>query len=58
MNMYKEINTQPWNQYLETNHRGGQAMKLDRILRRRMRAFMKVRQSKLEFYSLIYDGEV
>ena len=56
--MYKEINAQPWNQYLETNHRGGQAMKLDRILRRRMRAFMKVRQSKLEFYSLIDDGEV
>ena len=51
--MYNEPHTQPWNQYLETAHRGGHAMKLDRILKRRMRAFLKARQSKLEFYSLI-----
>lgn len=36
-----------WNMYIETPRRGGAAMKLDRILKRRMKAFMKARQSPL-----------
>jgi hypothetical protein len=40
--MYKN-----WNIYIETPRRGGSPMKLDRILKRRMKAFMKARQSSL-----------
>lgn len=39
--------SEEWNNYLEINHRGGCAMKLDRILKRRMRAFLKSRQARL-----------
>ena len=45
--MYTDINGITWNQYLETVRRGGSPMKLDRILKRRMRAFMKARQAIL-----------
>jgi hypothetical protein len=44
--VYKESSSQVWNEYQETS-RGGSAMKLDRILKRRMRAFMKAREAKL-----------
>jgi len=44
--MYKETIPQTWNEYLETN-RGGSAMKLDRILKRRMKAFIKARYANL-----------
>ena len=42
--MYKEITLVQWDQYLETPRKGGSAMKLDRILKRRMQAFLKARQ--------------
>ena len=45
--MYKEESSNTWNQYLQTPRRGGSAMRLDRILKRRMKAFMKARQIKL-----------
>ena len=45
--MYKEESSDTWNQYLQTPRRGGSAMRLDRILKRRMRVFMKARQLKL-----------
>ena len=45
--MYKEESSDVWNQYLQTPRRGGSAMRLDRILKRRMKAFMKARQIKL-----------
>ena len=43
--MYKEASLQIWNEYLETKRRGGSPMKLDRILKRRMRAFIKARRA-------------
>jgi len=41
--MYKETDQTAWSDYLETPRRGGSAMKLDRILKRRMKAFIKAR---------------
>lgn len=46
--MYTEDTTTQWNHYLETPRKGGSAMKLDRILRRRMRVFLKARQHTLK----------
>lgn len=46
--MYTDETLPIWNEYLETNRRGGSAMKLDRILKRRMRVFLKARQAKLD----------
>lgn len=43
--MYTDENGHTWNQYLETSCRGGSPVKLDRILKRRMKAFMKARQA-------------
>ena len=40
-------NLKNWNTYIETPRRGGSAMKLDRILKRRMMAFMKARRLPL-----------
>jgi len=45
--MYKEANSQIWNEYLETNRKAASPMKLDRILKRRMKAFMRARQARL-----------
>ena len=45
--MYKEESPDTWSQYLQTPRRGGSAMRLNRILKRRMQAFMKARQLKL-----------
>ena len=45
--MYKEESSDTWNQYLQTPQRGGPAIRLNRILKRRMKAFMKARQLKL-----------
>lgn len=45
--MYKEVSSQPWNHYVETARHHGSAMKLDRILKRRMKAFMKARYAVL-----------
>jgi len=43
--MYTDNNGITWSQYLETSPRGGSPVKLDRILKRRMRAFMKARKA-------------
>jgi len=45
--MYKEAYSQIWNEYLETHRKAASPMKLDRILKRRMKAFMKARQARL-----------
>jgi len=44
--MYKETEVATWNEYLETTGRGGAPVKLDRILKRRMKAFIKARTQK------------
>jgi len=44
--MYKEDHTQLWSQYLETPRISRSPMKLDRILKRRMKAFLKARQNQ------------
>ena len=46
--MYTDINGITWNQYLETTCRGGSPVKLNRILKRRMRAFMKARRALID----------
>ena len=38
-------NLKNWNTYIETLPCGGATMKLDRILKRRMRAFLKLRKT-------------
>jgi hypothetical protein len=43
--MYTDENGNTWKQYLETIPRGGSPIKLDRILKRRMREFMKARKA-------------
>lgn len=49
--MYKEVTSHAWNEYQETTRQKGTPMKLDRILKRRMKAFLKARQ-------VIMDREV
>ena len=46
--MYTDKNGNTWSQYLETVSRGGSPIKLDRILKRRMRAFMKARKALID----------
>jgi len=45
--MYKNTDVNTWNQYVETTRRGGSPVKLDRILKRRMRVFIKARMRNL-----------
>jgi|GEM_PF-5362091 len=42
--MYKSNDVNTWNEYLETTSRGGAPVKLDRILKRRMKAFLRARR--------------
>ena len=44
--MYK-ANVIVWNEYLETNRHSDSPLKLNRILKRRMRTFIKARQIKV-----------
>ena len=46
--MYKEVSSQVWNEYQETVRQKGSPMKLDRILKRRKKAFLKARQVILD----------
>jgi hypothetical protein len=45
--MYKEDELTVWNAFLETPRRRGSLMRLDRILKRRMKAFVKARIATL-----------
>jgi hypothetical protein len=45
--MYKEDEVTVWNAFLETPRRRGSLMRLDRILKRRMKAFLKARTATL-----------
>jgi hypothetical protein len=45
--MYKEDELTVWNTFLETPRRRGSLMRLDRILKRRMKAFLKARIATL-----------
>jgi len=46
--MYKEVSLPVWNEYQETDRQKGSPMKLDRILKRRMKAFLKARRVILD----------
>ena len=44
--MYKDQKT-VWNEYLETGRHTSSAVKLNRILKRRIKVFIKARQTRL-----------
>ena len=45
--MYITDESSTWNLYLETNCRGGSPVKLDKILKRRMKAFLKTHRASI-----------